>query len=96
MIGTVTSVSDYAVTTDAVTHMVGNPEVARRLTASGNKIQELVSIEVDPSSSQPRWTSGRAPDEEVTEGTTVSVRTMVKSRRPITYVIPLLKEWSGS
>jgi HlyD family secretion protein len=96
IIGTVTSVSDYAVTTDAVTHVVGNPEVARRLTATGNKIQVLVSIEKDPSSSQVMWTSGRAPDENITEGTTVSVRTMVKSRRPITYVIPLLKEWSGS
>ena len=67
-----------------------------RLTATGNKIQVLVSIEVDPLSSQFRWTSGRVPDEEITEGTTVSVRATVESRRPITYVIPLLKEWSGS
>ncbi len=97
MIGTVRSVSGRAVTTERVTHVVGNPEVARRLTATGNKIQVFASIDPDAlSKSGYKWTSGRGPDEKITQGTTVSVRITVESRRPITYVIPLLKEWSGS
>jgi len=97
MIGTVAKVSERAVTTDGVTHVVGNPEVARRLTATGNKIEVFASIEPDPlSKSGFKWTSGRGPAEVITQGTTVSVRITVESRRPITYVIPVLKEWSGS
>ena len=97
MIGRITSVSSFPVTTDAVTNTVGNAEVARRLTSEGNKIEVVALLEPDPSSPTGfRWTSGDGPQTKVSAGTTVSVRTTVESRRPISYLIPLLRRWSGS
>jgi HlyD family secretion protein len=97
MIGSVRAVSRFPVTTDAVTNVVGNAEVARRLTAGGNKIEVSSELELDSSSPTGfRWTSGTGPAGEITAGTTVSVRTTIESRRPISYVIPLLRRGSGS
>ena len=100
IVGSVVKVSPYPVTTDAVANVVGNMEVAQRLTAGGNKIEVICEIERDPKShSGFKWTSGRGPDESITEittGTPVTVHTTIEDRRPISYVIPLARRWSGS
>ncbi len=100
MVGSVRSVSAYPVTTDAVTNVVGNAEVAQRLTAGANKIEVICGISLDPAShSGFSWTSGKGPDDgvaQVTAGTTVTVHTTTAHRRPISYVIPVLRRWSGS
>lgn len=96
IVGAVTEVSPYPVTTDAVTNLVGNAELARTLTAGGSWIQVISTLESDPRSATGfRWTSGVGPDVEITVATTVSVRTTIESRRPISFVIPLLRRWSG-
>lgn len=94
--GRIEKVSTFPVTTDAVTNTVGNAEVARRLTADGDKIEVVAVLEKDPSSvSGFRWTSGSGPPVTVSAGTTVAVRTTVESRRPISYLIPILRQWGG-
>jgi HlyD family secretion protein len=96
MIGQVTSVSSFPVTTDAVTNVVGNAEVAQILTAGGNKIEVFSDIEPDLTSPTGyRWTSLKGFEGDITAGTTVIVRTTVETRRPISYIIPLLRRWSG-
>jgi len=100
MVGTVKEVSAFPVTTDAVTNVLGNAEVAQRLTAGADRLQVECELQIDPSShSGFRWTSGKGPDASVagiTSGTTVVVYTTIEHRRPISYVIPLLRRWSGS
>lgn len=100
MIGTVIEVSSFPVTTESVTNIVGNAEVAQRLTAGANKIEVRCTLKSDPDShSGFQWTSGKGPGRaaaDITTGTTVKVYTTIEYRQPISYVIPLLRQWSGS
>ena len=42
-----------------------------------------------------KWTSGKGPPGPLTAGTTASARATVEYRRPITFVIPILRRWTG-
>lgn len=97
IIGKVVGISQFPVTTDAITNVVGNAEVAQTLAAGGSKIE--VFADLDENATSPtgyRWTSGRGPDIKVTAGTTGSVRVTVEDRRPIALVIPILRRWGGT
>lgn len=96
IIGKVLSVSDYPVTTSAVETKVGNAEVARRLTAGGDKIQVVVELNRADTRSGFEWTSGEGPGIEVSAGSNVIVRAIIEERKPISYIIPFLRELSGS
>jgi len=95
IIAQIASVSSFPVTTEAVTNTVGNAEVAHRLTSGGNKIEVVAVLEPDSASASGfQWTSGTGPDAPVSAGTTVTTHTTIEARRPISYVIPLLRRWS--
>jgi HlyD family secretion protein len=95
--GKVISVSPFPVTTDAVTNVVGNAEVAQGLSAGGSKIEVFAELRADSSTPTGyQWTSGTGPDGKVTAGTTGAIRATVEYRRPITLVIPILRRWSGA
>ena len=97
MVGTVTSVSPFPVTTEAVTNVVGNAEIAQTLAAGGIKIEVFCDLEVDGNAPTGyRWTSGEGPDTDVSAGTTGSVRATVEYLRPISLVIPIMRRWSGT
>jgi HlyD family secretion protein len=97
IIGKVVSVSAFPVTTDAITNVVGNAEVAQSLSGGGNKIEVFAELAADPSSlTGYRWTSGKGPDIKITAGTTGGVRTTVEDIRPIALIIPILRRWSGT
>lgn len=94
IIGTVREVSKYPVTMEAVQKKVGNAEVAQRLTAGGDKIE--VTVELERSGEGFKWTSGKDPGIVISAGMNVTVRTNVEERTPINFVIPILRQWSGS
>ncbi len=97
IIGKVVSVSPFPVTTDAITNVVGNAEVAQALSAGGTKIEVFAELGTDASSlTGYKWTSGKGPDIKITAGTTGGVRATVEYRRPITFIIPILRRWSGA
>jgi HlyD family secretion protein len=97
IVGKVLSVSPFPVTTDAVTNVVGNAEVAQTLSAGGSKIEVFAELAPDPATPTGyQWTSRKGPDIKVTAGTTGGVRATVEYRRPITLVIPILRRWSGA
>ena len=97
MTATVESVSPFPVTTDAITNVVGNAEVAQTLAAGSIKIEVFCELTLDPETPTGYgWTSGDGPDDPVTAGTTAMVRATIESRRPISLVIPILRRWSGS
>ncbi len=94
--GVVSEVSAFPVSTDSVAAVVGNSEVASQLTQSQPRIQVYTRLTVDdrtPSGYQ--WTSGNGPELAITSGTTAQVRTTVTHIRPISYVIPVLRNWAG-
>lgn len=97
MVGTVASVSPFPVTTEAITNVVGNAEIAQTLAAGGIKIEVFCDLEVDTNSPTGyRWTSGAGPDTDVSAGTTGSVRATIEYLRPISLVIPIMRRWSGT
>jgi len=96
IVGKVQTVSPFPVTTEAVTNVVGNAEVAQNLSGGGNKIEVFADLELDSSSPTGfRWTSGKGPELSITPGTTSSVRVTVEYTRPIALVIPFLRRWTG-
>ena len=97
ILGKIASVSPFPVTTEAITNVVGNAEVAQVLSAGGTKIEVFADLSTDPSSlTGYSWTSGKGPDIKITAGTTGGLRATVEYRRPITFIIPILRRWSGA
>ena len=71
-------------------------EVARELTQGSSRIQVQAKLKRSPDSpSGFSWTSGEGPPDLISAGTTAAVRAIVEYRRPITFVIPILRKWSG-
>lgn len=96
MVGTITSVSDFPVTTDAVINYVGNTEVAERLTAGEHQIEVFAALKIQPDApSGYAWTSVSGPDVSITAGTTADVWVTYERRAPISFVSPVLRKWSG-
>jgi HlyD family secretion protein len=96
IVGTAVSISPFPVTREAVTTVVGNQDVANQLTEGGARIQVFSDLSVQPDTETGyQWTSGGGPPGTITAGTTIKVRATVEYRRPITFVIPILRSWSG-
>jgi len=56
----------------------------------------LTSLQRKPSTlSGYDWGGGSGPNLKLSSGTPTSVRVLVEERRPISYVIPLLRDLSG-
>jgi HlyD family secretion protein len=97
IVGSVSTVSRFPVSTEAVANVVGSQEVARGFVSGGSRIEVMAQLERDPETpSGFRWTSGRGPEMQVTAGTMVLARATVEYRRPITFLLPILREWSGT
>ena len=96
IVGTVSEVSSFPVTKEGVNRLVGNPEVTQALMAKGPQIQVFVALQPDSSTfSKFKWTSSKGPQLKVSSGTSTTVRVTVEERAPITFVLPILRSWSG-
>ncbi|MEQ8662971.1 MAG: NHLP bacteriocin system secretion protein, partial [Gammaproteobacteria bacterium] len=96
ILATITSVSAFPVTADAISSMIGNSEVAQEITQGRSVIQVVARLHEDATAlTGYEWTSGKGPEGPLTAGTTASARATVEYRRPITFVIPILRRWTG-
>jgi HlyD family secretion protein len=96
IVGDIVSVSAFPVTTEAVSSLVGNAEVAQDISQGRSVIQVIASLRPDEDAHTGyQWTSGKGPPGPLTAGTTAMARATVEYRRPITFVIPILKNWTG-
>ncbi len=96
IIGSVSKVSAFPVTKEGALSVVGSPEVVQDLMSSGAQIQVFAQLQPDAhTESGYKWSSSRGPQMEVTSGTTTTVRVTVEERAPITFVLPILRTWSG-
>ena len=97
IVGEITGVSPFPVTSEGATSVVGNPEVVQKLMGEeGGKIEAIAQLKLDSKTfSGYKWSSSDGPQLEISPGTTTTVRVIVEERAPITWVLPILREWSG-
>lgn len=96
IIGAVTDVSAFPVTKEGALSVVGSSEFVEGLMSQGPQILITARLQPDTSTvSRYKWSSSKGPEMKVTSGTTTSVQVTVEERAPITFVLPILRSWSG-
>ena len=94
MVGSVRKVSEAPMGLEAITSLLRNPHLAEQLGGKGDAFLVDVTPARDPSTpSGFKWTTARGPPSVFGVGTLVSGQIQVRSRAPITLVIPALKKW---
>ena len=92
LLGEITEVSRYPVSFDSVVALVGLPEIAAKLTQEQPRIQATLALRPDDTApSGYQWTSGKGPDLVLKSGTTAGLKITTGYIRPISYVVPFLK-----
>ncbi|NEQ74406.1 MAG: NHLP bacteriocin system secretion protein [Okeania sp. SIO2C9] len=97
IIGNITSISNFPVTKEGASFVVGNPEIVENIIGeSGGQVEAYVQLKKDDNTfSSYEWSSSKGPQQKLTAGTTITARVRVEERAPITFVLPILREWTG-
>ena len=97
IMGEITEVSPFPVTSETATSVVGNPEVVQQVIGQeGGKVEVLAQLITESTTySGYKWSSSEGPELEISPGTTTTVRVIVEELSPITFILPILREWSG-
>jgi len=96
MIGVVTSVSQYPSSFQEMHKTLGNDQLVQTLSGSGSPIEIKADLVPDFNTmSGFRWTSPKGPPVRIFSGTLCGASVVTERKRPISYVIPLLKEYTG-
>lgn len=96
MLGTVTSAAAFPATQRGMTKLLGNDALVTKLMEAGPLIQVDVALLQDPATPTGyRWSSSRGPTLEISSGTLATGDVIVKEDRPISLVIPTLREKLG-
>lgn len=96
IIATVKSVSPFPVTQDGAVALLGNEELVKGLSAQAPMLE--VTAELQPSAenfSGYEWSSSKGPTLKITPGTTATARVVVEERAPITFLLPILRSYTG-
>ncbi len=96
--GTVLAIRNLPVTEQALVKRLGQKSLldSVRANTQGALIEVVTTLERDPSTvSGFNWGGGPGPDLKLTAGTPTAVRVLVEERRPISYVIPILRDLTG-
>ncbi len=96
IIGQVTAVSDYPMTPQGLEHVLRNPALVQQLAGQSAPIEVTASL-VDDSSTPSgyKWSSSKGPPVKVFSGTICSANVTVETKRPISYVLPILRKAVG-
>ena len=98
IVGIVTSISRFPITKEAAANEVGNPEVVEGLVSQKQEglMQVFADLKTDSTTfSGYKWSSSTGPRLSISPGTTTVVRVKVEERAPITFVLPILRSFSG-
>ncbi|MBH8563493.1 NHLP bacteriocin system secretion protein [Nostoc sp. CENA67] len=98
IVGTVSKVSQFPITKEAAASEVGNADIVESLVSQRQEglMQVFADLELDATTpSGYKWSSSTGPQTKISPGTTTIVRVKVEERAPITFVLPILREYSG-
>jgi HlyD family secretion protein len=96
LLGRVTWVADFPATSLGMTRLLKNEALVGKLMEQGPLIQVDVDLIRDPATPTGyRWSSSRGPNLKISSGTLAAGDIVVKSDRPISLVIPTLRESLG-
>ncbi len=96
MLGTVASASDYPVTPEGLRRVLRNQQLIQELTGKTAPIEvrvELIPDETTPSGF--KWSSSEGPPMKVFSGTICNANVTVETKKPISYVLPLMRKTVG-
>jgi HlyD family secretion protein len=97
IVAEVRSVADFPATPEGLERTLRNRTLATTLTGRGAPIEVVVRLAVDPRTpSGYEWSSSQGPPVQVFTGTLCSASVEVATRRPAEYVLPFLKELTGT
>lgn len=100
IVGKVTQVSPFPVTSQDIAVIVGNEQLANTLAEAVSKnsalVQVFVELEKDSNTiSGYKWSSSNGPPLKISSGTTTQVRVQTGELAPISYVIPIFRSLTG-
>nr|WP_314628713.1 NHLP bacteriocin system secretion protein [uncultured Noviherbaspirillum sp.] len=97
LVGTVRAVAQYPATEAGMLSLFNNAALVRELTRNGPPIAVEVVLNKDAATrSGYRWSSRTGAAVELSSGTLASGTFVVESKRPITLLVPLLRELTGT
>jgi len=96
MLGKVVSVSTLPATPEEIRRVVANDTLARQFIEL-NPFEVVIAPLLAPDTpSGFKWTSSGGPPLEIGSGTDCTVQVVVEKRKPISYVIPTIKQTLGA
>ncbi|KGF72997.1 hypothetical protein DO97_02795 [Neosynechococcus sphagnicola sy1] len=94
--GRVLSVTPYPVSEQSAQEYTGDKTIAEALTEKGRKIEAIIRLEADPKTpSGYIWTASKGPNFKITSGSIATGYVTLEENPPITYVLPILRKWTG-
>lgn len=94
MLGLVTSVSEFPVSSEAMMNVLHNDSLVRSLSAGGAPIEVRADLIPDPRTpSGYKWSSGNGPKIMIGSGTMCMGNVVVEQQKPINMVIPIFKKY---
>lgn len=96
IVGKVEELSEFPLTPEALKRILRNEQLAQELAGRATPIRVTVELILQPDApSGFRWTSGKGPPLKVFPGTLCQGSVVVETKRPIAYIIPLVKRATG-
>jgi len=96
MVGEVESASAYPVTPEGLRRVLRNQKLIQELTGETAPIEVRVQLIEDPNTpSGFRWSSSEGPPTKIYSGTICTGNVTVETKRPISYVLPLMRKTVG-
>ncbi|MDA0814544.1 MAG: biotin/lipoyl-binding protein [Verrucomicrobia bacterium] len=98
MLGKVSSISDYPVTFAGMMETLKNDSLVQEFMGESAPLEVTAGLEIAPKDSNVSgyaWSSGEGPPIGIQGGTKCTVQIVVDERRPISYVLPILKSATG-
>ena len=96
MVGKVTAVAEFPSTSQGMMRIMQNQELVKQLSAGAAPIQINADLTPDAGATSGfKWTSPGGPPLLIQSGTLGTANISVRSQRPISLVIPMLREFVG-
>jgi HlyD family secretion protein len=96
MLGRVSETSKLPITPDGLRLLLHSEDLVRHFSDAGPVFLVKISLERDPSTASGyAWTSSRGAPVTIDSGSFGEAEVLVKSQRPISLAIPVLRRWTG-